>query len=139
VEHFFDAYRKQLNIEDVDIRSYSPLTLAYVGDAVFDCLIKLYLVGKGNRSVNKFHKLSKEYVKASQQAAILESIEHILTDEEKRIVKWGRNAKSVSIPKNATKKDYQMATAFECLLGYLLVNKEYDRLIECVVEGIKHD
>ena len=139
MEHFFDSFRKQLNIENVDIRTYSPLALAYIGDSIYDCLVKLYLVGQGNRSVNDFHKLTKKYVKASEQAAILLKIEPMLNDEERRIVKWGRNAKSQTIPKHASKADYQMATSFECLLGYLLLNREYDRLVECIVEGIRHD
>ncbi len=128
-----------MNMKDVDIRTYSPLTLAYVGDSVYDCLVKFYLVSKGNRSVNEFHALTKDFVRASEQALILSRIEPMLTPEEKRIVKWGRNAKSQSVPKNASKKDYQMATGFECLLGYLLMTGEYDRMQECIVEGIKHD
>ncbi len=128
-----------MHMEEVDVRTYSPLSLAYVGDSVYDFLVKFYLVSKGNRSVNQFHRETKSYVKASEQAAILDRITPILNDEELRIVKWGRNAKSQSVPKNATKKDYQMATAFECLLGYLLLDRQYERLVECVTEGIKHD
>lgn len=139
LEHFFDVFREKLNIGDLDVRTYSPLSLAYIGDSIYDCLIKLYLVGQGNRSVNQFHKMSKEYVKASEQARILKSIEHMLSEEELKIIKRGRNAKSQSVPKNATKSDYQMATAFECLLGYHMINRDYDRIIECIVEGIKHD
>ncbi len=139
MEKFFDEFRKKMHMEKVDIRRYSPLSLAYVGDSVYDFLVKFYLVSKGNRSVNQFHRETKSFVKASEQAAILERITPILNDEELRIVKWGRNAKSLSVPKHATKKDYQMATAFECLLGYLLMDQQYERLLECVTEGIKHD
>jgi len=139
VEVFFDEFRKKLNIEEVDIRTYSPLALAYIGDSVYDCMIKLYLVGRGNKSSNLYHKEAKTYVKASEQAKILQSIEGMLSEEEERIVKWGRNAKSQSVPKNASKSDYQMATAFECLLGYLLMTRNYNRLLECVVEGMLHD
>lgn len=139
MEKFFDEFRKQMHMEEVDIRTYSPLSLAYVGDSIYDFLVKFYLVSQGNRSVNDFHRLTKEYVKASEQAAILDRILPILSDEELRIVKWGRNAKSQSVPKNATKNDYQMATGFECLLGYLLLDRQYERLVECVTEGIKHD
>lgn len=139
MEHFFDTFREKLNIGELDVRTYSPLALAYIGDSIYDCLIKLYLVGQGNRSVNKFHKLSKNYVKASEQARILKAIEPMLSEDELKIIKRGRNAKSQSVPKNAKLSDYQMATGFECLLGYLMITRDYDRIIECVVEGISHD
>jgi ribonuclease-3 family protein len=139
VEQFFDVFRRQMEIESVDIRTYSPLALAFIGDSIYDCMVKLFLVGQGNRSVNELQKQTKQYVKASEQARILLNIEPMLSEEELRIVKWGRNAKSQTIPKNAIKADYQMATSLECLFGYLLLNKDYDRLIECVVEGMKHD
>jgi len=139
LEHFFDTFREKLNIGELDVRTYSPLSLAYIGDSIYDCLVKLYLVGQGNRSVNEFHKMSKNYVKASEQARILKNIEHMLTEEELKIIKRGRNAKSRSVPKNASLSDYQMATGFECLLGYHMINRNYDRIIECVVEGINHD
>jgi len=139
LEHFFDTFRDKLNIGELDVRTYSPLSLAYIGDSIYDVLVKLYLVGQGNRSVNQFHKLSKNYIKASEQARILKAIEHMLTEEELKIVKRGRNAKSRSVPKNANLNDYQLATGFECLLGYHMINRDYDRIIECVVEGINHD
>jgi len=137
MEGFFEEFRVRMKLDDVDVRQYSPLSLAYIGDSIYDVMVKFYLVSLGNRSVNQFHKLSKGYVKASEQAAILERIRPILSEEELKIVKRGRNAKSQTMPKNATRKDYQMATAFECLLGYLLLNKEYQRLMECVVTGIE--
>lgn len=139
MKEILEGFRKQLESEHQDIRSYSPLTLAYIGDSIFDFFIKYYLVSQGNRSVGEYHSLSKKYVKASNQALILEKIDTILSDEEKRIIKWGRNAKSQTIPKNATRKDYQMATAMECLLGYLLMDQQYERLLELIVVGIKDD
>lgn len=139
MKEFFRVFREQLGIYELDIKTYSPLSLAFVGDSIYDCLVKLYLLGQGNRPANDFHKMTKEYVKASEQARILERITPMLDEEELRIVRWGRNAKSQSVPKNASKADYQQATGFECLLGFFLLTERYDRLIECVVEGIKND
>lgn len=138
LEQLFKTFSANLDIKEIDIKTYSPLSLAYVGDSVYDFFVKYFLVLQGNRSVNEFHTRSKRFVKASEQAAILEKLSILLTEEELRIVKWGRNAKSVSVPKNADRNDYQKATSFECLLGYLLLNKEYDRLMYLLVEGIKH-
>lgn len=141
VEKFIETFLKQAgeDFDAIDIKQYSPLTLAYLGDSVYDFLIKFYIVQQGNRSVNELHALTKKYVKASEQAKILNHIMPCLSQEEQRIVKWGRNAKSQSVPKHATRSDYQMATAFECLLGYLAMTKNYQRLLECVVKGIKHE
>lgn len=139
MNRFFDEFRKQLDIENVDPKTYSPLSMAFLGDAIYASLVKLAIVCDGNKPVNEYHKLTKDYVKASEQAAILEVITPMLTEDELRIVKWGRNAKSQSVPKNALRSDYQKATGLECLLGYLLITKKYERLIECIVEGIKHD
>lgn len=138
MEELFNVFLESLEIKEVDVKTYSPLSLAYVGDTVYDFFVKYYLVLQGNRGVNEFHNRSKKFVKASEQAAILEKLTPILTEEELRVVKWGRNAKSVSSPKHADRSDYQKATSFECLLGYLLLSKSYERLMFIIVEGIKH-
>lgn len=138
MERFFETFKDQLNIQKVDVKRYSPLTLAYIGDSIYDCMVKLFLVSGGNRSVNQLHRESKTYVKASEQALRLDALMPSLTEREQQIVKWGRNAKSQTIPKHATKSDYQKATAYECLLGYLLMDGDYERLLECIVEGIKY-
>ncbi len=141
MERFIEAFLEKMGEDtgNVDVRKYSPLTLAYLGDSIYDFMIKCYIVHQGNRTVNDLHAMTKKYVKASEQAKALEIVLPILTEEEQRIVKWGRNAKSQSIPKNAKPSDYQMATGYECLLGYLVVTKNYQRLQECVVKGICHE
>lgn len=136
---FFDEFRKKLDIEEVDVKTYSPLSLAFIGDAIYAALVKLFIVAEGNKQVNEYHSLTKGYVQASAQAEILDRITPMLSEDELRIVKWGRNAKSQSVPKNASRSDYQKATGFECLLGYLLLTKQYERLLECIIEGIRHD
>lgn len=139
MREFFETIRAAFNIKDVDVRTYSPLSLAYLGDAVYDVIIKYYLVTKANKAVNKYHTEAKAYVKASNQAATLDTMMEKLTEEELRIVKWGRNAKSGNLPKHATKADYQKATALECLLGYWVLIEEYDRLLEFTIEGMKNN
>lgn len=114
----------------LDARMMSPLQLAYLGDAVYELLVRTYLIEKRNVSVNKLHKEAVKYVKAEAQANILFSLEDELTEEEWTIVKRGRNAKSGSVPKNANLSDYKYATGFEALIGYLYIIGEIDRIFE---------
>jgi ribonuclease III family protein len=93
LEQLFEAFLAQLNMKEIDIKTYSPLSLAYVGDSVYDFFVKYYLVLQGNRSTNEFHTHSKKFVKASEQAAILDRLSPSLTEDEQRIVKWGRKCK----------------------------------------------
>ncbi len=109
-------------------RMLSPAQLAYVGDAVFEILVRTYLVDKYNYNVNVLHKRAIKFVKAEAQADLLKKLDCELTEEEKKIVKRGRNAKITSVPKNAAMIDYRYATAFEALLGYLFLKNDYDRL-----------
>jgi len=138
LEQLFTDFFEKLAIKDVDVKSYSPLSLAFIGDSVYDFYVKFYLVLEGNKPVNGYHTQSKRFVKASEQAMILDKLTPHLTEEEQRIIKWGRNAKSMSLPKHSSRDEYQKATSFECLLGYLLVSKEYERLMYIIIEGIKY-
>lgn len=108
---------------------YSPAQLAYAGDAVYELLVRSYIINHHDTNVNKMHRLSVKYVKANAQAFLVNKLDEYLTEEEKRIVKRGRNAKVTSSPKNAELVDYRYATGFEALFGYLYLNKELDRLI----------
>lgn len=117
-----------------DVRMMSPLQLAYLGDVVYELLVRTYLIEKKNVSVNKLHKEAVKYVKAEAQAQILFSLEDILTEEEWAIVKRGRNAKSGSVPKNAKLTDYKYATGFEALIGYLYIIGEIDRIFKLFSE-----
>lgn len=117
------------NVQESKIM-YSPAQLAYAGDAVYELLVRSYIINHHNINVNKMHRLSVKYVKANAQAYIVKNLEKYLTEEEKRIVKRGRNAKVTSSPKNADLMEYRYATGFEALFGYLYLNKELDRLIE---------
>jgi len=107
----------------------SPLTYAYIGDAVYELYIRKRLIDEHPQWNPHFYFLkSIEYVKASNQAKALRQLWDNLDDEEKQIVKMGRNAKPKTIPKNATVSDYKFATAFECLIGFLYINNSFQRL-----------
>ena len=113
----------------VNPREYSPLPLAYIGDSVYDLFIRTKVIEKGNRHVTDLHKESVKFVKAHSQAESVHAIEDKLTENEIRVLKWGRNAKSTP-PKNADVTDYRYATGFETLLGYLYLEGDVDRLKE---------
>lgn len=115
---------------------YSPLVLAYVGDAAYEILIRTLVVSDGNVQVNKLHKQSASLVKAETQAKMILALMEDLTEEEIAIYKRGRNAKSNSMAKNASMKDYRMATGFEALAGYLYLAGRHDRLVEIIDLGL---
>ncbi len=113
----------------VDADEYSPLVLAYVGDAIYELFIRTMVVSSGNAPVYKLHKHSTDYVKAKAQSEAIHRIFENLTLEEQGIVKRGRNAKSATIPKNADVIEYKYATGLETLLGYLYLKRDYTRLM----------
>ena len=122
--------------KDIDIRTYSPLTLAYIGDDVFDLIIRTIVVNKGNTSPNKLHSNTIQYVSARAPSNILDSIMPILTDEEKDIARRGRNSKPHSKAKNASTIDYLKATALESVVGYLYLKDDMERIFELIKYGI---
>ena len=112
------------------VNTMSPLTWAYIGDAVYELYIRNHLINTTNLKPNKLHREAIKYVKASAQAQTLENLQEILTDEEKEIVRRGRNTENHHLPKNANLRDYTYATAFEALIGYLYLTKQEKRLNE---------
>ena len=133
----FDFYMHEIfNMEEVDVRTYSPLTLAYIGDCVYDLIIKSLVIGNGNKQVNKMHKETSSLVQAATQSLMMRKLQDLLTDEERAVYKRGRNAKSVSPAKNQSVTDYRRATGFEALMGYLYLKKEYKRMLELVKIGL---
>lgn len=117
-------------------RTYPPLVLAYIGDAIYEVHIRTYLIEKLRGNVNKLHKHATMYVKASAQSAAVHGIKHMLSEKEWEIVKKGRNQKSNSVPKNALLVDYKYATGFEALIGYHHLHGNYDRIKEIVDASI---
>ena len=137
IEWEFDSYMQEIfQMQEVDIREYSPLTLAYIGDSVYDLIIKSIHVSHGNKQVQKLHKETSLLVQASAQSKMMRSMQGHLTEEEIQIFKRGRNAKSVSPAKNQSITDYRRATGFEALLGYLYLKKQWKRLIDLVKIGL---
>ena len=131
--------KELFHLEDQDLRSYSPLTLAYIGDGVYELIIRTILVKKGNCPVNRLHKKASSLVKAGAQSAIMEVIEEKLTPEELSVYRRGRNAHSPTMAKHATMADYRRATGFEALMGYLYLKDDFGRIIELVRAGIGED
>lgn len=129
-EDVFREIGKELQIRREDLKMYSPLVLAYVGDAVFELYIRTLLVSKGNAPVHKLHKQSISYVKAKSQSDTIHRMLEDLSAEEQDVVRRGRNAKSGTIPKNADVTEYKYATGFESLIGYLYLKEDYPRLLE---------
>lgn len=132
---FTDLVRKSYNLPQQDIRSYSPLVLAYIGDSIYDLLIRTMLVERGNSQVNKLHRRASTYVKAAAQKEILQAVEPMLTEEEHAYYKRGRNAKSYTTAKNASIVEYRVATGFEALLGFLYLTGQTERIFELVKAG----
>lgn len=134
------TYMKELfHLKDQDIRSYSPLTLAYIGDGVYELVVRTILVKNGNYPVNRIHKKASSLVKASAQSEIMGKIEDQLTEEEHAVYRRGRNAHSPTMAKHATMADYRRATGFEALMGYLYLREEYTRMLDLIRMGIGED
>ena len=133
----FDSYMQEVfQMKEVDVHSYSPLTLAYIGDSIYDLIIKSLVINQGNRQVNKLHKETSMYVQASTQSLMMRAMQEELPEEEHAVYKRGRNAKSVSPAKNQSITDYRRATGFEALLGYLYLKKEWKRMLDLVKIGL---
>ena len=119
------------------VNTMSPLTWAYIGDAIYELYIREHLIETTNLKPNKLHREAIKYVSAKAQAQILEKLQDILTDEEKEIVRRGRNTENHHLPKNAEPADYMRATAFEALIGYLYISKQEERLQELLKKIIE--
>ena len=132
-----DLIKQSFKLKEVDIRAYSPLTLAYIGDCVYDLVIRTVVVERGNEPANKLHKKTVAYVKAQTQAAMIEALLPYLTEEEEAVYKRGRNAKSYTSAKNASIGDYRKATGMEALVGYLYLTGQEARIMELIKTGLK--
>lgn len=108
---------------------YSSLTLAYIGDCVYELYVRTHLIKGANLNVNKLHKTATKYVCCRAQAEFYYKIEKFLTEEERAVFKRGRNTKS-HVPKNSEMKDYRIATGIEALIGHLYISGEHQRIKE---------
>ena len=119
LKDFLGFYKKTMEMGPVDAGTYSPLVLAYIGDVVYEVMIRAKVINKG-----------------SIQAAMIRLLEEDLTEEEHAVYKRGRNAKSATMAKHATMVDYRTATGFEALVGWLFLEERFDRLTELVSLGL---
>lgn len=113
-----------------EAKQYSPLTLAFLGDSVYEVMVREMLLREANRPTRELHTMAVAHVKAAYQADAANRIAEMLSDEEADILRRGRNASGISVPKHATPADYRKATGFECLFGYLYLCGRTDRLRE---------
>ena len=115
---------------EVEAYQYSPLTLAYLGDAVYEIYVRQKIVFDANMPKNSLHNAAVQKVKASFQATLAEKIEPTLSEREMDIYKRGRNASTSKVPKGANSAQYHKATGLEALLGYLYISGNEDRISE---------
>ena len=114
-----------------------PLVWAYIGDCIYEIYIRMQLVNNTKLHPHELHVETTKYVKAQAQAQVLTKIEKILTEEEKEIVRRGRNAQNHHLPKNSSLAEYSKATAFEALIGYLYLSKQDERLSQILEKCIE--
>lgn len=127
-----------MDLGEINITDYSPLTLAYIGDGIYEIVVRTVIVDEANRQVNKIHKAASNLVKAETQAKMIHLIMDDLTEEEVRIYKRGRNAKAVTRAKNASMSDYRTATGFEALMGWLYLTGQSERMMKLIKKGIMY-
>ena len=132
----FQIIKDTMELKDIDIINYSPLTLAYIGDGIYEIVIRTIIVDQANRQVNKIHKAASNLVKAHTQAEMIFAIMDKLTEQELAIYKRGRNAKAVTRAKNASMSDYRTATGFEALMGWLYLTNKSERMMLLIKEGL---
>lgn len=132
-----EAIKRDFDCREIDIRTYSPLALAYIGDAIYDLVIRTIVVERGNTSANKLHRKTVNYVNARIQAQMIEALMDELTEEEQTVYRRGRNAKSYTTARNASVIEYRKATGFEALCGYLYLTGKQERMLVLVKRAIE--
>lgn len=137
-QSILENIKDKFGLADIDVNGYSPLSLAFIGDCVFDLVVKTVVVERANRSANILHRKTSRIVRANSQAQMVMWLieKGILSDEELAIYKRGRNAKSVTTAKNASVGDYRKATGLEALIGYLYLKNRTSRIVELIKTGM---
>ncbi len=136
MEKSLELIRDHYPLTETELRTYSGLAFAYVGDSVYDLIIRTMVVSKGNTRPNKYHKDAIRFVNAKAQTEIMGKIKEYLTEEEATIFRRGRNSKTISPAKNQSLHDYRIATGFEALVGYLYLSGKMDRIMELIQIGL---
>ena len=132
-----DSLDTVFGLSSKDWKLYSPLTLAYLGDAVYEMVIRTICVKRTNMQTQKLHRKVTGYVSAKAQAKMMDALLKELTEEEESIYRRGRNSKPYTKAKNASIEEYLKATGFEALVGYLYLQKEYERMNALIAHGIE--
>lgn len=136
-ENLTQSIWNHMELGEIDPKQMSPLVLAYIGDGIYDLVIRTYLLNKGNMPVNRINKHACALVKAQTQSELIGVIEPLLDQYEEAVYKRGRNAKSYTSAKNASISEYRRATGFEALMGYLYLSGRYDRMTDLISRGLK--
>ncbi len=132
----FLEIQKYFPVENVDLRTYSPLSLAFVGDAVYELVIRSLVAGQGSQKTGTLQQHASHLARAQSQAEMMEYLLPDLSEEEADYYRRGRGAKPPTMPKNATAKDYHKATGFETLMGYLYLTGQTDRMLDLIRTGL---
>ena len=132
----FNSVSEVMKPTEVSSR-YSPLALAYIGDSVYDLLVKRYFVMKSNMQTEKYHKKVSSIVSANSQAEFIEGYMDSLTEDEQAVFKRARNSSPHTKAKNASLQNYLKATGFEAILGYLYLSGQNERLYEIVDKSVE--
>ncbi len=133
-----EAFKEKFELPENDVRTYSPLAFAYIGDTVYDMIFRTIVVSRKNMAAHKYHKEVCRYVSAVAQSKMVEVLKDIWTDEEEAMYRRGRNSNPYNKAKNASVIEYQRATGLECLMGYLYLKGDFDRIMELVKYGLEH-
>lgn len=136
-QDFFSQIQENFGKTKLQPDQYSALALAYIGDGVYDLIIRTIVIDQGNGKVKDFHRITSGIVKAASQAKLMRIMESDLSEQELSVYRRGRNAKSSTSAKNASIIDYRIATGFEALIGYLYLSHQMDRAMDLVRKGLQ--
>lgn len=133
---FLQELRETFGTQGKDIRMYNPVALAYIGDCVYELVIRTLIMDRGSQQVNAMNKRKVSFVKAETQAAMIQAIHDSLTEEEQDVYRRGKNAKTNTMSKSSTATEYHQATGLEALIGYLYLTGQQTRLLEVMKMGL---
>ena len=139
MDKILEQIRAGFPIDEKRLRSYGALSFAYIGDCVYDLVIRTMIVSREYERPGHYHEKTISYVNAAAQTRMMKAIRPLLTQEERKIYKRGKNAKPLSQAKNQTPHDYRVATGFEALIGYLFLSWRQDRILELIGYGLEEE
>ncbi|MDO4324000.1 MAG: ribonuclease III domain-containing protein [Lachnospiraceae bacterium] len=134
---FEESLNQTFRLSEKDWNMYSPLTLAYIGDAAYELIIRTIFVKQGNCQPQKLHQRVTACVSAKAQARMIEALQPLLSEEEAGVYRRGRNSKPYTKAKNASMTEYLEATGFEAVMGYLYLKQEFGRMNELIAKGLE--